>query len=69
MRKVGYKYLAAAVVLILLAILVFLPSGAGPGALPREMGFFGALHNSLWNLDLAKWKWRKSIRPKAMFLQ
>ena len=69
MRNVGYKYLAVAIVLILLAMLVFLPSGAGPGALPREMGFIGGLHNSLLNLDLAKWKWRKSIRPKAMFLQ
>jgi hypothetical protein len=57
MRNVGYKYLAVAIVLILLAMLVFLPSGAGPGALPREMGFIGGLHNSLLNLDLAKWKW------------
>jgi hypothetical protein len=47
MRNVGYKYLAVAIVLILLAMLVFLPSGAGPGALPREMGFIGGLHNSL----------------------
>jgi hypothetical protein len=57
MRKVGYGYLAVAVALILLAVLIFLPSGAGPGALPREMGFWGGLQNSLGNLDNAKWKW------------
>jgi hypothetical protein len=57
MRKSGSAYLVASVVLLLLAVIVFLPSGAGPGALPREMGFWGGLHNSLWNLDLAKMKW------------
>ena len=57
MRKSGSAYLVAGVVLLLLAVIVFLPSGAGPGALPREMGFWGGLHNSLWNLDLAKMKW------------
>jgi hypothetical protein len=57
MRKSGSAYLVTGVVLLLLAVIVFLPSGAGPGALPREMGFWGGLHNSLWNLDLAKMKW------------
>ena len=57
MRKSGSAYLVAGVVFLLLAVIVFLPSGAGPGALPREMGFWGGLHNSLWNLDLAKMKW------------
>jgi hypothetical protein len=57
MRKAGYGYLTVAFILTFLAVFVFLPSGAGPGALPREMGFVGGLHNSLWNLDNAKWKW------------
>ena len=57
MRKAGSGYLVAALALLLLAVIVLLPSGAGPGALPREMGFWGGLHNSLWNLDLAKMKW------------
>ena len=57
MRKAGYGYLAIALALMLLAVLVSLPSGAGPGALPREMAFTGGLHNSLYHLDEAKWKW------------
>ena len=57
MRKSGHGYLAVALVLMLLAVIVFLPFGAGPGALPREMGFWGGLHNSLYHLDQAKWKW------------
>ena len=62
MRNVGYRYLAAALALMFLAVLVFLPSGAGPGALPREMGFFGGLHNSLCDLDRAKWQWMEERR-------
>lgn len=57
MRRSGHGYLAVALALLLLAVFVFLPSGAGPGALPREMDFWGGLHNSLYNLDLAKMKW------------
>jgi len=57
MRKSGSGYLAVALALMLLAIFVFMPSGAGPGALPREMAFWGGLHNSLGQLDEAKWKW------------
>ena len=57
MRKAGFGYLVAGLALLFLAVFVFLPSGAGPGALPREMGFWGGLHNSLYNLDLAKMKW------------
>ena len=57
MRKTGSGYLAVTLALLLLAVFVFLPSGAGPGALPREMGFTGGLHNSLYYLDQAKWKW------------
>jgi len=57
MRKAGSGYFVAGLALLLLAVFVFLPSGAGPGALPREMGFWGGLHNSLYNLDLAKMKW------------
>ena len=57
MRKTGYGYLAVAPALMLLAVFVFLPSGAGSGALPREMAFTGGLHNTLYYLDQAKWKW------------
>jgi hypothetical protein len=57
MRKARYGYLTLALVLMLLAVFVLLPSGAGPGALPREMAFTGGLHNSLYYLDQAKWKW------------
>jgi hypothetical protein len=42
---------------MLLGVFVLLPSGAGPRALPREMAFIGGLHNSLYYLDEAKWKW------------
>lgn len=57
MRKSGYGYLAVALALMLLAAFVFLPSGAGPTALPREMAFTGGLQNSLYHLDQAKRKW------------
>lgn len=57
MRKPGSSYLIAGGVLLLVAIIFFLPSGAGPGTLDREMGFVGGLHNSLYYLDQAKWKW------------
>lgn len=57
MRKSGYGYLAVALALMIVAVFVFLPTGAGPGALPREMGFWGGLHNSLYYLDRAKWQW------------
>lgn len=61
MRKVGYGYLGTSFALMLLALFVFLPSGAGPGALPREMAFTGGLHNSLGHLDQAKWKWAEEM--------
>jgi len=57
MCKDGVGYLSVAVAFVLLAAVVFLPPGAGPGALEREMAFSGELHNSLYHLDLAKWKW------------
>src|SRR6266487_5979122 len=57
MRKPGSAYLVAGIVLLLLAVIFFLPSGAGPGALDREKAFIFGLHNSLYYLDQAKWKW------------
>ena len=57
MRKSGSAYLVVALALLLLAMFIFLPWGAGPGALPREMGFWVPLQNSLNQLDQAKWKW------------
>src|SRR4051812_25083816 len=62
MRKSGYGYFAVALALILLTVFVSLPSGAGPGALPREMAFTGGLQNSLYHLDQAKWKWEQTKR-------
>lgn len=57
MRKGGSAYLVIAFALLLLALLMFSPLGAGPGALPRENGFWLPLQNSLYHLDQAKWKW------------
>jgi hypothetical protein len=57
MHKSGSAYLVVALALLLLAMFIFLPWGAGPGALPREMGFWVPLQNSLNHLDQAKWKW------------
>jgi hypothetical protein len=57
MRKAGYGYLTVALALMVLAVLVLLPSGAGPGAFPREMEFTDGLHGSLSHLDQAKWRW------------
>jgi len=57
MRKSGSAYLMVALFLLLLAVFIILPSGAGPGALEREEGFWGGLQNSLYDIDLAKSKW------------
>ena len=57
MHKSGSAYLVVALALLLLAMFIFLPWGAGPGALPREMGFWVPLQDSLIHLDQAKWKW------------
>lgn len=57
MRKSGSAYLVVALTLFLLATFIFLPLGAGPGALPREMGFWVPLQNSLYHLDQAKMEW------------
>jgi len=57
MRKSGSAYLVVALALLLVAIFIFLPWGAVPGALPREMGFWVPLQSSLTHLDQAKWKW------------
>jgi hypothetical protein len=62
MRKSGSAYLRAALAFLLLAIFILLPSGAGPGALPREMGFWVPLQSSLSHLDQAKWKWMEEER-------
>ena len=60
MRKGGSACLLVAFVLLLLAVFIILPSGAGPGALEREMGFWGGLQNSLYDIDVAKAKWADS---------
>ena len=57
MRKPSYGYFVVALALLLLAVFTFLPWGAGPGALDREMGFWVGLQNSLYYIDAAKMKW------------
>ena len=57
MRKPGSAYLVLGIVLLLLAVIFFLPLGIGPGALDSEKVFMAGLHNSLYYLDRAKWKW------------
>ena len=57
MRKSGSAYLMVGLFLLLLGVFIILPSGAGPGALEREMEFWGGLHNSLHAIDIAKSKW------------
>jgi len=57
MRKPGSAYLVVGIVLLLLAVIFFLPPGIGPGALDSEKVFMVGLHNSLYYMDQAKWKW------------
>ena len=59
MRKARYGYFTLALASVLLAVLVFLPSGAGPWALDSEKAFNAGLHNSFYYLDLAKRQWAK----------
>lgn len=64
MHNSGSRFLIFAIASFLLAVIIFLPSGAGSGALPREMGFWGRLHNSLYYLDIAKVKWMDEKHKK-----
>jgi hypothetical protein len=57
MRKPGSPYLVVSIVLFLLAVILFMPLGIGGGALDSEKVFMAGLHNSLYHLDQAKWKW------------
>ena len=57
MRKSGSAYLVVTLALLLLSGWIFLPSGAGLGALDREMGFWTELQNSLYHIDVAKTEW------------
>jgi hypothetical protein len=57
MRKPGSAYLVAGIVLLLLAVIFFLPLRIGRGPLDSEKVFMVGLHNSLYYLDRAKWKW------------
>ncbi len=59
MCKIRFACLMAGLGLILLAMVVVTPLGAGLGAFDREMGFCGELHNSLYHLDQAKSKWER----------
>jgi len=57
MRKACYVKLMVAIALLLLAVILFLSSRLGPGALDSEKHFIAGLHNSLYYLDLAKRQW------------
>ena len=57
LRKAGFAYLAAGLVLLLLAVTLFVLSGYGPYTLDREKGFMTVFGNSLYHLDLAKQQW------------
>ncbi len=57
MRKIAYINFLVCLVLLLFATILFWSARTDPRALDREMGFIGALHNSLYYLDQAKWKW------------
>jgi hypothetical protein len=57
MRKPGFAILAVAVALLLLAVILFLSPGVGPGALDSEKTFLAGLWNSLYYLDQAKSQW------------
>jgi hypothetical protein len=65
MRKAAWLNLTVALGLLLLAVIVFLPSGAGPGALDSEVSFITAIRNSLGHLDAAKSQWaEEKHRPE-----
>jgi hypothetical protein len=57
MRKAGWPILMIALGLLLVAVFVFLPSGAGPGALDSEISFITAMRGSLVQLNRAKSDW------------
>jgi hypothetical protein len=56
-RKPGYATLTVALVLLLLAVILFLLPGVGPVALDSEKVFMAGLYNSLGQLDRAKSQW------------
>jgi hypothetical protein len=57
MGKPGYATLAVALLLFLLAAIVFRSAGAGSVVLDSEKVFMAGLHNSLGDLDVAKQQW------------
>src|SRR5579864_9099355 len=57
MRKSDPGYFALSLALLVAAVFILLPWGAGPGALDREMGFWDGLQSSLYHIDVAKLKW------------
>ena len=57
MHKPGSVYLVVGVALLLLGVILVQPPRLGPGVLDAESNFYPALHNSLYYLDQAKYKW------------
>ena len=60
MLQDGRAYLVAAVVLTLLALLLFLMPTVGTGALDSEITFDTVFMNSVLSLDQAKWQWAEA---------
>ncbi len=57
MRKLGNTTLIIALALWLLAVILVVVPGVGPGALDPEKVFMAQLHNSLYYIDIAKRDW------------
>src|SRR5262245_38503846 len=55
--KPDYAVLMVAFAFLLVAVILLLPPGAGPGALDSEKVFMAGLQNSLYHLDQAKGQW------------
>jgi hypothetical protein len=57
MGKGIYLNLIVSLGLLLLVVILIQPPKLGSGVLDAESNFYPALHNSLYYLDQAKWKW------------
>jgi hypothetical protein len=57
MSKGSCINLTVTLAILLLGLILIQPPKLGPGVLDAESSFYPALHNSLYYLDQAKWKW------------
>ncbi len=58
--QTGYAYLVTAMVLLLLAAILFVSPTIGPGALDSEITFDTVFMNTVLELDQAKWQWAEA---------